>query len=393
MKKRLITNETLATRRDQCRVLRDGLSASPFRRTTSPFRRTIGPEFHEWIRGHWGRAGSSFLRPVQKLFRKLPSLPEFFPAAGREAAEVFNYTLLTQVQMNLALGVSNRMFFDNSRYSSVRASAAKVREPPGIRLTTESTAREFWLALSQLLFQTQPRDQTRDEGSFLNYLTGTRLPPGNGPRANAYQAQFRRRADIGSSFAKFVYTSRRWLQSLSLATLRDASGLGGSDASFENRLALPPSLIASNFVEKEGIPAWPALTLRKILHAAFKAGDQLSQHWSLPSLLISRPALRVSSSGGALAGVPPLTLVVAQRSSREVNTNTETRFAESSTLYFAKHASQLVEKLSSVLKEARQTQTEIRTVAPPQIEIDRLTRQVHQQLERELRIEKERRGL
>jgi hypothetical protein len=62
-------------------------------------------------------------------------------------------------------------------------------------------------------------------------------------------------------------------------------------------------------------------------------------------------------------------------------------------MHFARHESQLVQTLVNSLNEMRQTQAEVKHVVQPQVEIEHLTRQVYQQLEREIRIEKERRGL
>ncbi len=379
--KRLIANKALTARTRQCRVLKAAPSALTF-------RGAIGPDFHEWISSHWGFAGASLFSPARKIFLKPPGLPEFFFGQSQRPADVFNYTLLAQVQMQLALGVSNRMFFEGPTYVRGKTSAVKVFEKTTIG-RAKSISREFSFSLIHSWLQAPSRDRERKGRPSFSFVTGPRWASGIRPPQTTHQSGVRE--IVGSSLNRFLHATQRWLEFLKVTAFRGAGGLAPRPSTKNGSGPVAVTMAVSNLIENEQILAWSPLVLRKTLNAAFKAGDQLSQHWTLPALLITPRAGIQAPALGRSERLTPLTLVVQHRSSKELE-KTQTRFAQSSTMHFARHESQLVQKLVSTLKEARQTQTEIKTVAQPQIEIEQLTRQVYQQLEREIRIEKERRG-
>jgi hypothetical protein len=70
------------------------------------------------------------------------------------------------------------------------------------------------------------------------------------------------------------------------------------------------------------------------------------------------------------------------------------RFGSSPPMHYVRQNATLVRGVTNALRELRQSLGDVKAQAPaPPPQIDYLTRQVYDQLKRELRIEKERRGL
>jgi hypothetical protein len=369
-------------------VLKDCVSAGSF-------SGALGSAFYESISSRWGLAGTTLFNPARKIFLKPGHTPDFSPGPIRNTIGVSNFTILSRVQLNFALAVTNRIFSAGANYFGNQTSMMASGDPQVASLPAEATVREFRSSSNQTISQSSVRIRERSsrQSSSLSFALLPRWIINSGSQRSIHARQPGLRAVFASSLSSLLHTTDRWLRFIKAASFRSASGLSGSQPdAVPGPLSITLMERAANVAQNDWSRAWPALVLRNIVTAALKASDGAAGVWSLPGLVVPRGKIQVALAGGP-HGFAPLTFATRPGVSKDVETNIQTRFVESSTMHFARHESQLVEKLVNSLNEMRRTQTEVKTMVQPQVEIEHLTRQVYQQLEREIKIEKERRGL
>jgi hypothetical protein len=376
---------------------------SPLKRTgvlkdcvpAGSFSGALGSAFYESISRRWGLAGTTLFNPARKIFRKPGRPTDFSPGPTRNAIGVFNFTILSRVQLNFALAVTKRMFSAGANYFGNQKAVTASGDRQVARLPAEASTYEFWSSSNQTISQTSTRIRERSgrQSSWLSFNVLPRWIINTGPQRKINERQRGLRAVFTSSLSSLLHTTERWLRFIKVASFRGASGLSGSQPhAAPSPVAITLMERAANVAQNDRSRAWPALVLRNIVTAALNASDGAAGLTSLPGLVVPRAKIQIALASGP-HGFAPLTFITRPGISKEVETNVQTRFVESSTMHFARHESQLVEKLVNSLNEIRRTQTEVKTVVQPQVEIEHLTRQVYQQLEREIKIEKERRGL
>jgi hypothetical protein len=358
------------------------------------FSGALDSAFYELISSRWGLAGTALFKPARKIFRKPGRTADVSAGPTRNAVEVFNFTILSRVRLNFALAVTNRMFSAGANYFSNQKAVMASGDRPVASLPAEASVREFWSSnQTSSRTSTRIREQGSRQSSSLSFALFPRWIINSGPQRKVHERHAGLRAVFTSSLSSLLHTTERWLRFIKVASFRGASGLSGSQPNITPG-SMEITLIerAADIAPNDQHLAWPALVLRNIVNAALKVSDGVAGVWSLPGLVVARGKIQVALAGGPY-GFAPLTLATRPGVSKEVETNIQTRFVESSTMHFARHESQLVQTLVNSLNEMRQTQAEVKQVVQPQVEIEHLTRQVYQQLEREIRIEKERRGL
>lgn len=370
------------------------------------FRGVVESGFSTWLGSRWRLTGGRLVAPVSMNFLRQKDPP--WPALGpnQRAMTPANYTFHSTLQLSLALPAGVPAFHSKT------AAPNAVGKPalPALSLRLE---RERWFTERSMLVT---------ERLLREFGAASRLPGGHIPAVRHWPNRARASSLIfgrGGLPLKGILGARPkglWESSASSGTITSpalipiAGAQEGRPTRFFPEKLVSPALFQHNS-RFEIIPrSRMTFSLRSIFslsnHAlrtlVLRDGAKLARagetvaHSQWPTRFLKSPGAKSGPvPGGSFMTAIQLTFVAPKPSDSEAATRQVSRFTQSPPLYYARRGATQDRGLASALRDLQQSLGEIKAMPPPAIapQIDHLTRQVYDQLQRELRIEKERRGL
>ena len=383
--------------------------------TIGAFRGAINPTFSTWISGHWrfleGRLFSALPLSFQRSANPFGQISWPQPRAAGSS-----FVLAPNIHLTFGLPPINQEFFENKTVkfqtwivheAAILAATHNVRkisrQSNNFNFQTRSQLAAAASAFWPRLFQFNPR--TAETGGPLQFnprratggQPGASTSPARAPMPGGLTARpaslrvsklliSKASARTERPVPVTIFTDlRRWTQAITsnLVKLVTASEQGErispdrghttveASANFNSTIFAVPNWLK---IRPIGEPGWSRqLFLKQINNFVFS----------------QRPAVSKSSFVSVVQK-----LVVPKSSDPETISRQIQHFGPSPNLSYAKtEAPQLQQQLVTALRDFRPTQTEIKAPAIELPSIAQLTAHVRQELERELRIERERRGL
>ena len=326
-----------------------------------PFAGTLQPSFAGWMRNHLGLTSSGWFRPVGRYFQKPKNTFELLrrPSAGnREVRYTFSPT------------ITLACFSTNTNSSLLKSDGARLFQT--LTLRGEDINRRIYSPTKTVALNPNANaTEVFGDKRVFNFLNNsvTRVM-----RSSGLQER------LTSLFSTVFHNTKSITRSL-VKTLREKPGgvfLPTRPAEPSNSSEQPPI-----FEGRSHSDEWLKTTHmnHRLDHSFLIANRRVEldgNEYSIPK----------SVTTVALNFVSP------KVSEAELLNRRVAQFVSTPALTFARQQQETSEGLIRALRDLPTSQSEPRTVAPPVIpSIEQLTSQVKSQLERELRIEKERRGL
>jgi len=379
------------------------------------FRGAINPTFSTWISGHWRFLEGRLFRAVPLSFQR-PANPFGQISWPQPRAAGSSFVLAPNIHLTLSLPPINQEFFENktvkfqtwiAHEAAIVAATHNLRKISrqsntfNFQTTSEvaASARAFW----PRLFQFNPR--TAETGGQLHFsprtATGEQLGASTSParapmpgHLEALPASLRvSRLLISKSSTRterpvlvtIFRDLRHWTQAITSNLVKLVSAREQGELVFLDRGRTTVEASATFDATNSALPEW--LKIRPIGEPGWSRQLFLKQNNNF--VLSQRPALSKSSFVSVVQN-----LVVPKSSDPETISRQIQHFGPSPNLSYAKtEAPQLQQQLVNALRDLRPAQTEIKAPTIELPSIAQLTAHVRQELERELRIERERRGL
>jgi hypothetical protein len=391
------------------RSTKNGLSISTRRfreaasvRTIGSFKGALEQGFSDRISNRWHFSGARFFRPIRLNFRQ-PGKPfELVRWPRLRPPRPSHYVFSPTIQLTFPFNPITDVFFENHADSRFQWLLSEMNELRTVekRLVTSSPGGGFWSSLRQV----------RDYG-FREYRKELAPVQGNGAR-------------------------KRTLMLLNVAQLAGTPALArGQQSRVETSWNTPPTLLFTILhAEQRGTrtlneslissAVWPSqikplrestilkpdkilVFLRSVFDTdgASPAGSPLPTSLktvgagnavALRQAFLMQLMLPVSRARLALTGGPFAQLSLTFGASKPVDaTRRNQSFVPPAVLSYAqKREPMQLQAVVNALRDLRPSQSEAKAPPAPQLpSIENLTSQIRQQLERELRIERERRGL
>lgn len=370
-------------------------------RTTGSFKGGIELGFSEWICNHWSPARPGSVHPVRKDFHKQKNPFELVRWPRPRRARVVHFTFSPTIRLELVHQtqpgrepVAHETFSSTMQLACLAERIANTtfeiggaRVRSSLTLQTNSPDRigtnllrtivgpltreslQLPMADSSSTDQSIPGDRTlmvlekRSSQDFLErnqQLQAMNLPD-----------------IISNSLVKVFRSARGWAGSLNVkaGSLLTSVKTFTSGSVFQSASAIHRTTLALQ-----------SLSQTRVL-------ERLWKHPSLIGVKSGEFRQGVNVEAGSFTNLS-LNFAAAGQSSTEMWTQRIAQFVNSPVLTYAKRESEISEKIVNALRDLRSSLSETKAVVAPQLpSIEHLTSQVRQQLERDLRIEKERRGL
>ncbi len=376
------------------------------------FRGAINPTFSTWISGHWRFLEGRLFRAVPLSFQR-PANPFGQISWPQPRAARSSFVLAPNIHLTFGLPSINQEFENKTvKFQTwIAHEAAIVAATHNLRRTRQSNTFNFQTR-SQVaatagawprLFQFSPR--TAETGGQLQF--NPRTTTGGQPGASTFPARAPMPGGLAARPASLQVSKlliskpsarterpvpvtifrdlRRWTQAISsnLVKLVTASEQGERISFDRGHTTLEASANFNSTIF--ALPNW--LKIRPIGEPGWSRQLFLKQINKF--VLSQRPELSKSSFVSVVQK-----LVVPKSSDPETIGRQIQHFGPSPNLSYAKtEAPQLQQQLVTALRDLRPAQTEIKAPTIELPSIAQLTAHVRQELERELRIERERRGL
>lgn len=367
------------------------------------FSGAINTGFSDWIGSRWGLAGASLMPPAQKHFRKEKDASDSAFWMGRAALTPANYRLLFTLRLTLAL--PPKSFTPDAKDAFVPAFSIPAlpvisrqrleRERLMMRQAPNGAGAVFRL-LSQCLREVNRSDRVQVMSSVL----------GRGSLPGKAKATMRSRRAVESHRSLGVPPEQtraakslpsrengRWVEffkesQVSAFNLQDRAAnrmmFRVGPFVFERPQQPASRLAPYTLVQQNAVVV--ANARRQVLHKLTSMAAK-----GLRLILPSKPVPALAENA---LPAPRLTFHTSRQTDAQAVTGRASRFATAPPLDFARREANLARGLTEALRDLRQSGNEVKaaapTLSPP---IDVLTRQVYDQFKRELRIEKERRGI
>ena len=376
--------------------------------TASSFRGAIESGFTEWIRNHWRFSQPGRRQPASTDFfkRKNPFALLRWPRARRVG--VVNYTFSPTLTLSCSFDkISNAIFESDGN---------RIFQSVTLQMNTQNAAGERSLGPSfgrgpgeRSRVRTINREPRRDgtllllnlnrlNSSEINHLSSSEMNRLSSSEMVRNIWSWRAFSDsLPHMLSSAVVTILRSAEGRTIFLNRKASGRhselaqlpgiryereGSATFTLGSILAGPLSVFASASAPRTTL-SLSLLEKTRMAHDfkhSFSMGLQQIRH-GLSSAARSFTSLSLNFAAPGSADAEVLNKQIAH-------------FVSSPALTYAKRESMLSESVVKALREFQTVQNERSVVATPQLpSIENLTRQVREQLERDLRIEKERRGL
>lgn len=390
------------------------------------FRGVVEPGFGDRLGSHWGLKGARPPRPVPTDFRRRKNLLGPLRWPRRPPTAPGRYSIYSTLRLALTLrpwahalasllaqtAARPVSYHDTLSAAEPRPSHTRVvtelRSREGARRFTERFLRESWAAFSlpslivlnvrqrDLFGQTSnadfgPRDlpfKIIAAARHAGVARAERAP--HAPTAAAVFARLpgmsrSRSRPFGESVRGFRFLGERFFSSSLRRGEHTRVEIGVGSRTFVMR----------HSVHGLSETTLRTLLLRDVIGPAL-AGEPVARGLNYtPSLGAARPRLASAPAASRFTAIQ-LTLSMQKPDDADEPMETASRFIASPPMQYARPAAQLPRELAAGLRELRQSLRESSKTspAPPAAaQIDHLTHQVYDRLKRELRIEKERRGL
>jgi len=368
------------------------------------FAGVIETGFARTLSSRWDSMERRLSAPVRRDFRKPKTASWTARRPGRRVLTPANYSFFSSLQLTLALRPGVRALLAKAAASKVLANhvfhrfALPTGERRRERFFTERFLRESWSPFHPPGERIREVRTVAGREQVLSLVFGLGdlllLPSASGPRPTATALRRRQRLGLqpqalvrlpGATERLTSFFSEKLIASLQLPGGARAWTMPRSRTNVLHRFEFGVSSMAMRLlwlpggdrhtreIESAALPQSPRLLLRT-------PGDRPPESPPSPETSFTRIQLTLSSP---------------RRDNREALAPRVSRFGPSPSLQYARQGALVARELAGSLRDLRQSLSDIAKVPaqaqPPQI--DRLTRQVYEQLKRELQIEKERRGL
>ena len=373
------------------------------------FRGVIGRGFGIWIREHWGLSNPGWFRPVDREFQtqKKPFALLSWPQPKR-AGET-NYTFSPTLHLTCFPQQINNSLFENDAKGVFQT--LTLNQPAGAREEfvrnvlvegTDRRTREFRF-LDRIFHIFNRERNTHHQNTklkeFLSSLFST---------LSRTVGEVTRSREIERSFwsKDQRFDSERSLQSeVQTSVRRDFALERSSSATSEvhnHFITLPPLILAGNSIAEmaAGTTALSgALSTHSTSshwHRTINLHPRLDHHFLAARSLSAKnaPAESKSHFGTNVFTTLALNFAAPKVSEMDLVAQRISQFVSSPELTHIKRQSAVSNEMINALRELRTPHVESKPApAPVMPSIEQLTNQVRDQLEREIRIERERRGL
>jgi hypothetical protein len=396
---------------------RGALSVMP----PSRFTGIVKTSFSSWLGERWGVGGGRLRAPVQKSFRRQKS--PFEPMYGRPGRQMVpaNYAFYSTLSLAVTLRPMVSMFRPEAQPSPVFEAPA-LR--PGLARENPMTMRlrhQLWSGF-HLLREAGPKIgwqhdwEKGRERSLILLFAGAGLPV----RVESVPELMRvlstsvaGGAAPSPVFMQFGRSTRSFKEQL-ISMIRSenrsvGAGLSRVGPRIGSVVSLRPALVMSGawrpaLLQRDSAdlrwangasvqrPAAGAVLRLPILANLTRTGDSAEpRSWS--SLFLDALGTRAAAvSTGSAFGTLRLTLPLPANREAEAR---RAPYRSPSALQYVQQEALLARSVREAMRDLQQSLRNYQTpaAAPPPPQIDQLSRQVYDQLKRELRIERERRGL
>lgn len=337
--------------------------------TPTPLKGAIQPAFNAWIRNHWSLSTLGWFRPVAKDLYKQKSPDEPVRWTHPHRVGLTGYTFSPTIQLTCFSGNSNNTLFEiyGARiFQSLTMQLIDSAETKAGRLPDDS--REEGIRVSQSLVFV---DGTGGDANLRRQHLGVKTTRVQELVSSLFSTVFRNMTGVTRSLVTLLRTGSAVNEGWKV------SGNGRLEVTRPTRGMLMEGLVTKP--SADWFRATPAvrrlmktfLMLRRAFH---NAGEP-----SLVARFFPTMALKYRNAEVAEA---------------DVINHRIARFVSSPVLTYAKREKGFSEEVMHALRELRAAQMDQKPVVLPQLpSIENLTNQVRTQLERDLRIERERRGI
>jgi hypothetical protein len=386
-------------------------------RTIGVLRRAIEPRFTDWIRGHWQFGGTRLFSAVPLNFLR-PASPFgqiSWPQRHETASSV---VMAPTINLSLQLAPITNVFFggNTSPASFSQSSAVATSNFARIDLRNNTYNRSLSQTAGRQAAAAPAAPLTREDWStFFRFNNLLREVSGQrgastfrtserfaGPRTNTF---------LSGPFVSTSNTTNRPLLTTVLSAVRQFTQSLESNLvqHIRERQAAGDVYDRGKPVAEHLLREWTGttLSLTRVLKSAveFHASRADTREWSRLNETVTSAShsfltlVKNAKSSSASASRVRSTADVSQRfgvsqpSGPDAIARQIQYFGSAPNLSYVKRESPQIQQLVSPLKEARPAETPVRTPAPEFPSVAQLTTHVRQELERELRIERERRGL
>jgi len=351
-------------------------------RAHSSFKGALQPAFGEWIRGHWGFSTLGWLRPAPKDFYKQKHHYELLHGPRSHSFGETNYTFSPIIQLTWAPNASTSKFFEINGAKvfqtlptqAIGSSFDVMRNPQGRDATWKPEIKSALSGGSR-------SDTPGHMNTLREVVAGKQGAVLRGPQDWKTQGA-RFHEFVSSLFSTVLHTAEGFTQPL-VTILRQLPGTAASWKNQRNGQArfIPPR-VADGPIARLGSIEW--LKSTPIVHRLEQSFLSLANRFQLAGESKFQPSLVTTVA---------LNFVAPKLAEAEIVNQRIAHFISSPALTYAKREQNLSEHITHALQDLRASQKE-NTVAMPQFpSVEQLTSQVRTQLERELRIERERRGI
>ena len=348
---------------------------------TVPFKGAIGSGFGFWMRNHWGFSSSGWFQPVARYFRRQTNeltLPRW---RNRRLKEENNYTFLPTIRLT-HLSNTSTSFFDVDRRRFFQT--VRMTYPANIEL--RNTSRNFSVE------RTNERILFANSNSF--FVLRNNVPAS---ATSLYQS-------LQTIFSTLVHSSRDLARSF-ITTINERLSFRQSGhtesgplptislvAPFASRHSRDSSLIrTSKHFQDSSLITTRTHSTNEMLRTT-QLNNRLNHLFVVGNSRVSIDD--ETDAAPRFATTVALDFVAPKKPDADRLDERIARFVSSPALTYPKRQEQMSQGIIAALRDLQGTQTQSKpTPTPAMPSIEQLTNQVKLQLERDLRIEKERRGL
>ena len=347
------------------------------------FRRVIGRGFGIWIRDHWGLSNPGWIRPVDREFQTQKKPFAFWPPPKRTGEA--SYTFAPTIHLSCFPQQINNSLFEVDAAGTFQT--LTLKQPAGAR-------EEF---VRNVLVEGNDR-RTRE------YRLLDRIFHIFNRESNTHRENTKLKAFLCSLFSTLSRTEVRRLAGATSFN-KDFARVRSSSATTEvcnHFISLPPLILAGNapgeMADGKTITTGPRTNLSTSNHwrRTLDLHPRLDHEFLITRALSGKdaPAEDKSHFGTSVFTTLALNFAAPKVSEMELVAQRISQFVSSPELTHIKRQQAVSEEMISALRGLRTPYVEPKPApAPVMPTIEQLTHQVRDQLERELRIERERRGL
>lgn len=382
----------------ELRSARHGLTKSTGRfrdaadvRTTGSFRGALEPGFTERISNRWRFSGARIFKPIRLNFRKPGNSFELARWPRLRRTKPVHYLFSPTIQLTFPFNPISKVFFENHSDSKFQWLLTEMNAPGEAR-ATGSPGGEFWTSLRR--FRDYREELGRVQAKPALMLLNEERSAGRPGGGSESRVERSRSTPAPLSFTILHQAQSRWTPTLNEGSIhtgvwpagqvklrRDSSG----NSETEKMFIFLRSIFAPGGVAPASSSLHSSLKTIGTVNAVALRQAFFTQ-LTLPESRSRLAAAAVGSFANSLLTFVVSNPVDATRRNQSLVTPT--------VLSYAKRESPQMQAAVNALRDLRPSQSEMRTPTAPQLpSVEQLTSQIRQQLERDLRIEKERRGL